>query len=497
VVGFSATPILAWTRRRGARSPADFRAARLAGERNGVIRKEIGMRNPAAWATRRAFGVLLCSVILCTPAGAQDCTGDCNADGAVTVDELLTGIGIALGQRSRDDCPAFDVDLNGAVSVNELVAAVGAAFSVCRLLPTPTRVPDPVLGGALGYLEQGDLRSANAELAQAFATYPDDPRANLYYALSRIATRFLDDPRIISRIPRAGQSIRGDSRNVCTLQFKKERYPDDAPRSGEMVAVLREVIEPEVRAALDQLAELPADVNIRFNLDDLPDCLCPPVRSQTIEIDRSDILAIRGSLQAFVAGLELLEAYDIDVDTRLARRRSDREVLEERPGLLTLLSAGRLASGREQLENALEMLSGAISMMIDETDDQSDDVLVILPEDADDARKIQRLFDRFRRSLRGEVTIPIDVITGEVVLMDIGLLGQERMNLDGLFSGQLQSVRGLLPELDAKGRLDSTRFPDPTFAGMTPDLTQDKINRFLSESDYDFGREARCRDRER
>ncbi len=35
------------------------------------------------------------------------CTGDCNADGQLTVNELVTGVGMALGTVSPDTCPAF------------------------------------------------------------------------------------------------------------------------------------------------------------------------------------------------------------------------------------------------------------------------------------------------------------------------------------------------------------------------------------------------------
>ncbi len=35
------------------------------------------------------------------------CVGDCNADGAVTVDELLLGVNIALGSAAATACAAL------------------------------------------------------------------------------------------------------------------------------------------------------------------------------------------------------------------------------------------------------------------------------------------------------------------------------------------------------------------------------------------------------
>jgi len=64
-------------------------------------------------------------------AAAQVCTGDCNGDGSVTVDEAIQGVGIALGTGDLAQCPIFDVTGDGAVDVAELVSAVGKALAGC------------------------------------------------------------------------------------------------------------------------------------------------------------------------------------------------------------------------------------------------------------------------------------------------------------------------------------------------------------------------------
>jgi hypothetical protein len=65
----------------------------------------------------------------CAPAPA--CIGDCDVGGAVTVDELITGVTIALGEADVDACLAFDADGNEAVTVDELVAGVDNALDGC------------------------------------------------------------------------------------------------------------------------------------------------------------------------------------------------------------------------------------------------------------------------------------------------------------------------------------------------------------------------------
>jgi len=86
---------------------------------------------------------LWCAVVTVLVAGlpsrapAADCA-DCNGDGAVTIDELITGIGIALGAAELSACPPIDRNGDAAVSIDELVAAIGNALQGCATATTPT-----------------------------------------------------------------------------------------------------------------------------------------------------------------------------------------------------------------------------------------------------------------------------------------------------------------------------------------------------------------------
>lgn len=59
------------------------------------------------------------------------CAGDCDADGAVTVDEIVRAVNIALGTVAVETCVAADSGGDGAVTVDELVAAVARALAGC------------------------------------------------------------------------------------------------------------------------------------------------------------------------------------------------------------------------------------------------------------------------------------------------------------------------------------------------------------------------------
>jgi hypothetical protein len=55
-------------------------------------------------------------------------------DRVVTVDELVSGVSIALGSASVDECPSLDSNLDGSVTVDELMGAIQAALNGCPRL---------------------------------------------------------------------------------------------------------------------------------------------------------------------------------------------------------------------------------------------------------------------------------------------------------------------------------------------------------------------------
>jgi DNA-binding beta-propeller fold protein YncE len=62
---------------------------------------------------------------------AARCVGDCDGDGEVTVDEIVRGVGIALGEQNLAQCPAMDGNGDGEVTVDEIILAVSNALAGC------------------------------------------------------------------------------------------------------------------------------------------------------------------------------------------------------------------------------------------------------------------------------------------------------------------------------------------------------------------------------
>ncbi len=59
------------------------------------------------------------------------CAGDCNGNAAVDISELVTAVGVALGNSPVAACAAADQNGDGMVAINELIAAVAAALNGC------------------------------------------------------------------------------------------------------------------------------------------------------------------------------------------------------------------------------------------------------------------------------------------------------------------------------------------------------------------------------
>jgi hypothetical protein len=64
-----------------------------------------------------------------TPTG-RPCAGDCDGNGTVSVDELVTLLNLGLG-RSTSSCETGDLDKSGSISIDELVVAVSNALHGC------------------------------------------------------------------------------------------------------------------------------------------------------------------------------------------------------------------------------------------------------------------------------------------------------------------------------------------------------------------------------
>jgi hypothetical protein len=119
-------------------------------------------------------------MIVTNRVAAQDCTGDCGADGEVLVNELIVGVSVALGTVRVEVCRAADADGDETVSIAELVVAVNNALQGCGPTPTPTSggptatptvTPTLAIGPVITFF---GITSADDTLQPPTATQPPD-----------------------------------------------------------------------------------------------------------------------------------------------------------------------------------------------------------------------------------------------------------------------------------------------------------------------------------
>lgn len=90
----------------------------------------VGIPTPTPPATATAGVPTPTATATATPE-VSDCAGDCNGDGEITVDELITGVNVALGAADISSCLAFDTNRDGTVTVDEILVAVNRALTGC------------------------------------------------------------------------------------------------------------------------------------------------------------------------------------------------------------------------------------------------------------------------------------------------------------------------------------------------------------------------------
>jgi plastocyanin len=79
--------------------------------------------------------IVLMGLVCLLAAGGSDalavCTGDCNGDGYVRINEVVTGVSIGLQILPLAQCEAADASGNGSVAINEVIAAVNHGLTGC------------------------------------------------------------------------------------------------------------------------------------------------------------------------------------------------------------------------------------------------------------------------------------------------------------------------------------------------------------------------------
>lgn len=236
--------------------------------------------------------------------------------------------------------------------------------------------------------------------------------------------------------------------------------PEDSPTCDEVITYLSVFFIPVLEATGDQLASLSASFASVFIHDDPP---------EVMEIDRTDVLAIRMGLKALLFDLYWMTAYECNLDIdALANAREDlqpnADFLDADLDFLSLRPDGDLPASRLALRDAITLYGDALASLLAETDDQADDFIVFSddPDAVMDAMKLQDDLDSLFLATNGPRVIehgdPGQFLTVNLSATTFGTLDirdqlpefvdfrEYSMLFDALFDG---TIHGILPGFDA------------------------------------------------
>jgi hypothetical protein len=146
----------------------------------------------------------------------------------------------------------------------------------------------------------------------------------------------------------------------------------DGPRSGALQQFLVDRIASGLRGAVALLENV--SEGFAWELND---------GGRVIQLDKTDALFLKALAQGMLATLELVGAYDLDVDLHALQADGDAGTLtpqgfaDANPLFLTLRDAAKVPAARQDATDGIRSLQAALSHLRAETDDQSDDLVRI------------------------------------------------------------------------------------------------------------------------
>jgi hypothetical protein len=198
-----------------------------------------------------------------------------------------------------------------------------------------------------------------------------------------------------------------------------------------------------------------------------------PGEADTLELDLTEVYALRAALEVALATSDVALAYVLAPSPYGA----DGFAAALQPGSTfgTLQSTGGtlLADAHQRLLRTLDLLNDGLDFLEDETDDQSNDIIKRDPNDGISAQDIQDARDvlaDIEGALEGPYDVTEDFGHGEVTV---------RVDVSRFFLDPITDLKALLPTYEVvEGTFrwralmfDDWTLPDPSFNGIFPNMT--------------------------
>lgn len=238
-------------------------------------------------------------------------------------------------------------------------------------------------------------------------------------------------------------------------------------------AFVNDHIIPQLDRAAANLEQAPPTFERLVTPDEFP------FRRAT-EVDQGDVLRIQAYVKALDVFSRVVLAYDLEINVAeiLAKLcssqdffRVDRDLFEAHD-FARLRALQELEAARDSLQGFVQYFSDASDFIQAEDDDQTDDWHTIgrAPEDVEEEQELQDLLSAIVASLEGPQAVPPE---GDFVLDLSKALG----------TADFFDAHEHLPLFHDRNEISPFGFRDPTFGGIIPRMTHERLVYFLGYHD--------------
>ncbi len=268
----------------------------------------------------------------------------------------------------------------------------------------------------------------------------------------------------------------------------------DPPLASEMQDAVRNIVLPSFEISIERMNTIvesdSADQYTFIVTSEMQGGTSGELEEEPIELDLTDFKVFYASLLSTRAGLRVFLAYDLDVTSYDSTGITN--ALKQDSNFFTLKDANEMRRAKADLTKAANLVLEGITFLRNETDDQEDDFIRVDPAgdddlDIDNLDEIETTVMDFLDAINGEVTLTEDWDD------DDGTPEAElTISLNAFFDDPPQKPKQLLPSYMIEREIefgneerdqfvwtaqtfDAWAFPDPTFNGLLPGMTDSKL----------------------
>jgi hypothetical protein len=299
-----------------------------------------------------------------------------------------------------------------------------------------------------------------AENLAGSSTSNDADTARFFYALTRVAALGFDtysDGILSNGLNTLGDILDGfgtPSEDTKRSNLEAFAFPDplpnNSPTGSDLQDFLKDVVLPELEAAIDNLYAVSQSFNKQW---------LEPFDHEMVESDYGDVLFFRAAFKGALASIFTESAYALnaDIDATVNIDKTIEQFLNDEPNFLTLAASpsSDLSDAENNLDNGLDDLDAAIVWMDQiELDAQGDDFINLGDSTPDEINQARADIIDAKNSLNGPTSVNDNEDPSDAFML----------NMSVFFAGMDFRDPNLLPPF--LGNEASGFFPDPTFNGM-------------------------------